>query len=344
MHASVSTPAWNRLLHIINALNAHRNLTSVKLAEEMGVTERTIKRYIAYMRNNLEMEIIWEPTSRSYYCERPYEYIPLLRVTGEEALSLALASKTFAAWQGTALGKALDSVLSKVGQVVGGAISVPVSEIQSFLSTPQVGHENDREHTWFGTLLEAIRLKRELKVRYKKPDAKRSETRVLWPLHLAYLDHHWALISWDQKKDEPRKFLLDRMESVERTGGRFEAPADFDVPQYLRDSFGLFTGDEVFEVFVRFDETASPYIRERLWHSSQEIDEQPDGSLIAHFRVNHLMDIKRWILSWGSHARVIRPEQLRNDLTEEVRQLVEHYGGFSLIIDEPKTPFIQHAK
>ena len=279
MSSSSSNPPLDRLFHILNALNANRNLTSRNLAEELSVTERTVKRYISYMRNCLEMEIIWEPTTRSYYCERPYEYLPLLRVSGDEALSLALASKTFAAWQGTALGKALDSVLAKVGQVIGGAVSVPVSEIQSFLTTPQLGHEHDREHNWFGVLLEAIRLKRELVIRYKKPNARRAETRILWPLHLAYLDHHWALISWDQKKNEPRKFLLDRMEKVERSGNKFIPPEHFDVREYLRNSFGLFTSETVYEVAIQFDQLAAPFIRERQWHPSQSMEDLAGGGV-----------------------------------------------------------------
>jgi len=271
------------------------------------------------------MKIVWEPTSRIYYCEETYEYIPLLRVTGEEALSLALASKTFAAWQGTALGRALESVLTKVGQFSSGAISVPVSEIQSFLTTPQIGHEDDREHTWFGPLLEAIRLKRELNIHYKKPNARRSEQRTLWPLHLAYLDHHWALVSWDVRKKEPRKFLLHRMEQVERSGGRFNPPEEFDVQEYLRNSFGLFTGDQVFNVSIRFDKLASSFIRERKWHSSQQIEEIGDGEILAHFKVSHLLDIQRWVLSWGSHAEVLKPKRLRTQISKELKVLSKNY-------------------
>ena len=207
MHSSNSSPPLDRLLHILNALNAQRNVNSVVLAEEMGVSERTVKRYISYMRNDLGVEIIWEPTSRSYFCEETQECLPLLHISGEEAFSLALARKTFASWQGSALGKALNSVLAKVGKVISGAVSVPVSEIQALLSSPQIGNENDREHTWFGPLVEAIRLKRELMIGYRKPNSKRPENRTVWPLHLACMDHQWVLVFWDPNKEEPRKFF-----------------------------------------------------------------------------------------------------------------------------------------
>lgn len=271
------------------------------------------------------MVIPWEATSHSYYFDRPYEYLPLLRVTGEEALSLALASKTFAAWQGTALGKALDSILTKVGQVVGGSVSVPVSDIQTLLSTPETGHEDDREHTWFGPLLESIQRKRELKITYHKPTASNAASRTVWPLHLAYLDHHWALIFWDMAKQQPRKFLLTRIETIDPTGNSFDPPAHFNVKTYLKDSFGLFTGDQIFDIEIRFDSIAAPFLRERKWHPSQQLQELNNREVLARFHLNHLMDIQRWVLSWGSHAEILEPLELRDNIKKELATLNKMY-------------------
>ncbi|MCZ6672567.1 MAG: WYL domain-containing protein [Verrucomicrobia bacterium] len=326
MSSSSSGPPYKRLLHIMNVLNANKNCTAVSLAKELGVGERQVKRYLSYMRKVLGMEIIWEKSTGTYFCERPYEYLPLLRVSGDEALSLALASKTFAAWQGTALGTALDSILKKVSQVIGGAVSVPVSEVQSFLSTPEVGHDDDREHTWFGPLLEAIRRKREIKIRYRKPDSVRGESRTLWPLHLAYLDHQWALVFWDKNKNEPRKFLLSRIEALAPTGAPFTPPAEFDVQEYFKNSFGLFTGVDVFEIEIRFDKFAAPFLRERKWHPSQRLKEINNGGVIARFHLNHLMDIQRWALSWGGHAEVLKPKALRNNIKKELKVLSKNYA------------------
>ena len=163
--------------------------------------------------------------------------------------------------------------------MVGGAVSVPVSEIQTLLSAPQFGRENDREHIWFGSLLEAVRRKRELRICYKKPSAKHAENRTLWPLHLAFMDHQWVLVSWDPNIGEPRKFLLNRIEAVEKTQNSFIPPLEFNLEEYLNNSFGLFTGDNVIEVKIHFDQLAAPFIRERIWHTSQQIEELPEGEI-----------------------------------------------------------------
>ena len=325
MPSASTSPPWDRLLHIFNALNAQRNVTSVLLAKEMGVSQRTVKRYISYMRNALGVKIIWEPTSRSYYCAQPSEYLPMLRITGEEAFSLTLANQTFSAWQGSALGNVLNAALAKVGKAVGGAVSVPVSEIQPLLSAPKIGNDEDGEHTWLPTLLEAVRRKRELEIRYKKPFAEHPETRIVWPLHLAYMEYQWVLVFWDPQKGEPRKFLLNRMENVEKTHQSFQPPSGFDLQTYLKNSFGRFTGDQVYRVEIHFDKEAAPFIRERQWHNSQQIEELPQGELHALFTVNHLMDIQRWVLSWGGHAEVLQPQQLRAQISQQITRLRKIY-------------------
>lgn len=149
-------------MHILESLNAYRNLTSASLARDLDVFERTVKRCLAYLWTALEMDIVWAPALLSYYCEKTYEYIPLPRVTGEKTFSLALASKTFVAWLGTALRKALESLLATMAHFSGGSVPVSVSEILSFSSTPQIGREDDPEHTWLGPLLVVIRLIRAL--------------------------------------------------------------------------------------------------------------------------------------------------------------------------------------
>ncbi len=56
---------------------------------------------------------------------------------------------------------------------------------------------------------------------------------------------------------------------------------------------------------------------------SQHIEKNHDGSNILTLTVNHLMELKNWVLSWGKNAQVLRPkkfiEQLREDIDEMAR-------------------------
>ena len=46
-------------------------------------------------------------------------------------------------------------------------------------------------------------------------------------------------------------------------------------------------------------------------YPSQKITTQEDGSLLAEFDLDGTEEIKRWVMSFGRHAEVLGPEELR---------------------------------
>ena len=67
------------------------------------------------------------------------------------------------------------------------------------------------------------------------------------------------------------------------------------------------------------------YIRERIWHESQEIHPQKDGAVIFEADVAQTGEIKFWIMSWGSNAEVLEPESLMIEIRAESRAMLEIY-------------------
>ena len=66
---------------------------------------------------------------------------------------------------------------------------------------------------------------------------------------------------------------------------------------------------------------------ESTWHESQKLTPQGDGSLLAEFDLSNTEEIKRWILSFGRHAEVVEPEELRADVIAELNALQDVYGA-----------------
>jgi predicted DNA-binding transcriptional regulator YafY len=69
------------------------------------------------------------------------------------------------------------------------------------------------------------------------------------------------------------------------------------------------------------------YVTESSWHSSQQLTPQNDGSLLAEFDLGHTEEIKRWIQSFGKHAVVLEPEQLRTEIVDEIDALRGAYAS-----------------
>jgi predicted DNA-binding transcriptional regulator YafY len=86
---------------------------------------------------------------------------------------------------------------------------------------------------------------------------------------------------------------------------------------------GLITSPEAPErkVVIRFTGYAATLVAERVWHESQKIKHNRDGSLQLSLRLQHTDNIPGWVLSWGGLAEVLEPEDLRNEVRRQARQI-----------------------
>ena len=91
----------------------------------------------------------------------------------------------------------------------------------------------------------------------------------------------------------------------------FKIPEDFNLDDFMRPSFGVFQGEPI-KVKIWFHPDVAGYIKEKIWHESQEIGDQGDGSIIFEAEVAGTEEIKFWIMNWGSKAEVLEPESLRD--------------------------------
>jgi predicted DNA-binding transcriptional regulator YafY len=92
-----------------------------------------------------------------------------------------------------------------------------------------------------------------------------------------------------------------------------------------RDSFSVFVGAPPRRVRIRFRQAVRQYITETRWHTSQQIEELPDGDLIFQVEVSEPRGVGWWVLQWGAHAEVLEPESLRQEMAQTARALVQVY-------------------
>ena len=125
-------------------------------------------------------------------------------------------------------------------------------------------------------------------------------------------------------RKEIRTFACDRIRDIAVSDEFFKAPDDFEIDSYLQSSFGVFHG-RMTRVKIWFSPEAAMHIKERQWHASQEIIDQPDGSIIFSAETAGIHDIRIWVLSWGANARVLAPESLKEMIKSEIEALNRLY-------------------
>jgi predicted DNA-binding transcriptional regulator YafY len=62
-------------------------------------------------------------------------------------------------------------------------------------------------------------------------------------------------------------------------------------------------------------------------HWSEELTELPKGRLRVRLTLSSLEEVEQWILSFGAHATVIEPKELRERVGRIGNELAERYAA-----------------
>jgi predicted DNA-binding transcriptional regulator YafY len=171
---------------------------------------------------------------------------------------------------------------------------------------------------------EAIVQRKTIEIDYFTMSRKEKTRRKVAPYKIWFFDGSFYLVGNCGLREDIRIFALDRIKSLRSTDESFEMPQDFKVEDFMQTSFGVFHGEPQ-NVRIRFAAEVAGYISEKVWHKTQKIKPQKDGSLIFEARVAGTDEIKFWLMTWGSKAEVLAPKGLREEMRIEAEVMLQKY-------------------
>jgi len=171
---------------------------------------------------------------------------------------------------------------------------------------------------------EAAVQKKRIEIVYYTMSRKSRTRRKVAPYKIWFFDGTFYLIANCGLREDIRIFALDRIKAIEMTDETFETPEDFNVDDFMKSSFGVFQGEPV-QVRIWFAADIAEYIREKIWHETQRIEPQSDGSIIFEAEVAGTEEIKHWVLKWGAKARVLAPGALREGIRLQAEAMLKNY-------------------
>jgi predicted DNA-binding transcriptional regulator YafY len=172
---------------------------------------------------------------------------------------------------------------------------------------------------------EAIFNRQHVRMTYFVMSRKKTSQRVVAPYKLWFFDGTFYMLGFCHLRKDVRLFAVDRIRKMVLTDTTFETPQDFDIENFLRNSFGAFLGKPV-HVAIHFSPKVAGYVNEKIWHESQVVEQQKDGSLIFKAEIAGTEEIKFWILHWGKDAVVLEPDSLREEIRMEAEGILRNYN------------------
>jgi predicted DNA-binding transcriptional regulator YafY len=294
-----------RLLSLILLLQSRPSWKAGELAGELGISERTIHRYMG-MLDEMGIPIYSERGPYGgFSLVRGYKLPPLL-FTAEEATVLYMGANLVREVWGPSYGDAIIAVTAKLDNVLPDDLRQEVALAQQSLV---VGGLTAIDYRPWAPVLSALRGciggRKCVRLLYKG-FAREVTEREVDPYALTFQWGLWYLVGFCHMRQQMRTFRVDRIHRVTPLENQFAIPGDFSVRDYLAHAM---QSEPTYNVTVLLDASAAPEVRERHGHWMGIVDHE-DGSIAAQFRVANLDWTTGWVLSYGAAARVVQPTEL----------------------------------
>jgi len=318
-------PQHSRLLFIDRKIREKRYPNRYSLAEEWETSYKTIQRDLDYLRYELNAPIEYSAKQRGYYYTEEQYQLPAMDIRESDLFAIYLADKLLGQYEGTPIYDSLRSVFQKIEASLPDKVTTrPGNDHGLFTVLPPFATVVLPEV--LATVFDCLRTSTRLMIEYRNPGGE-AAWRQVDPYHGVRFEGDWYLVGFCHLRGAIRTFSLARMVTAQKGKEPFARPASFDFRQLFGSHFGIHWGEDEVEVRILFAPRAAAYIRERQWHPSQSIEERADGSLVLVLTVNHLLELKRWILSWGDAARVEAPPELADDLRQTALRMAAMASG-----------------
>jgi proteasome accessory factor B len=278
------------------------------------------------MKDRLGLPLDYNFEHRGYFYTEEVSNFPTLQITEGELFALLVAEKALQQYRGTTFEGPLVSAFRKMAASLPDTVSLNIADWEQTISF-RTRAEPVLNLEIFDTLAKAVAQRQQLELAYRKPGQRETEARIVDPYHLANINGEWFLFAWCHLRKDIRTFVPARIKGLEHTGKTFVRPQKFSLEKRLRDSFGVRSGSEQFDIKLRFDEAVADYIREKRWHDSQQLKELPDGGLELRLKLSSLAEVERWVLSWAGHAVVLQPPELAKAVKSAAQRILDAPPG-----------------
>jgi predicted DNA-binding transcriptional regulator YafY len=312
-----------RLIAIILILQRRGTIKAGELADELGVSERTVHRYMG-MLDELGIPIYSERGPYGGFSLVCGYKLPPLIFSPEEATALYLGAELVKDIWGASYFDAAVAATAKLDNVLPEALLQEVKQAQRGLL---VTGWLRRDYGPWAPILDDLRrcVARRCQVRLVYHSFRQQVTeRIVDPYALALQWGNWYLVGHCHLRDELRTFRIDRVREAQPTGESFELPASFSAREYL-----LRMAQErpatYYRVAIRFDPDVAHIVRERR-EEWQELTEQADGSVLLAFDASDLGWPCRWVLTYQDKATVLGPPELAAIVRDAAQAIAARYA------------------
>ena len=154
-----------------------------------------------------------------------------------------------------------------------------------------------------------------LRIMYRKREEDQPRERVIAP-HGLLLGVRRYLVARDTAKPAGASLQHYRVEEIYQAtvlSESFALDADFNIKRHAERGFGSYESSKEYgEVVWRFKPEAAQHAKRFVFHPTQQVQDQDDGSVIVRFEASGHLEMCWHLYCWGTAVEIISPQPLRD--------------------------------
>jgi predicted DNA-binding transcriptional regulator YafY len=313
---------WSRILA---ALRAGRQVTARTLAEENGVSVRTIQRDLDALRDDHRARIEYDPAKHSLVLDEGDSPLLSFEITEVELFHLVVGAGMAAQFDGTPVAATLEHLFHKLQGVLDPPLELDPAVHRDWIRFQLGPVRPVREEVWTA-LVRGARRSRVVRLLYRAAGRDTAGWIEVEPAFLACRRGDWYLRARRVGREDERTYAVSRIQQAEVTDQLFERAPE--PAEGRGEVFGRFQSDRgPIRVRMRFQPGAAEWIHERTWHPEQELREHRDGGVSLTVPIDGDREALSWVLRWGPHGRVTAPAWLKREALAAVTAMKEALEG-----------------
>ncbi|UMZ73737.1 helix-turn-helix transcriptional regulator [Natranaerofaba carboxydovora] len=309
----------DRLVRIISVIEKIRKEPGLKykdIAEDLEVSERTIRR---------DIDILGEAglPIQNYNGLRFMSDVelPKVKFDPDEVMFLLLITNFLSRYE---IDEEIpDNIYEKLKDYLPEKMIDKYKKLQKNLLIHPHNNTNDgREH--IKRLKDIIESKNRVNMYYGSHSSKDLNWRMVDPYGVFFKKKAWYMVGYCHNNNEIRMFKCSRIKQLKTLPDKYEIPKGFELEEFLTDSFDLMRGEPA-TIAVKFTEEVAPLIEETTFNPKEKKTKK-DGEIIYQITAANWRDVYSWVLSFGRKAEILEPKWLREKMLEEINDMKALYG------------------
>ena len=319
---------FDRIFHLHKILSARRTAIPLEdLMAKLECSKSTLHRTINALKDYLNAPVVFDAEAGGYKytkdaASETYE-LPGLWFTPRELQALAVLQRLLKDAGGGLLEEHLAPLARRLGELTAHQ-RLNLGEAASRLRFPSIGARPIGKE--FDTVASATLQRRKLWIEYHARSTDVRSERTVSPQRVTHYREQWYLDAWDEERNGLRSFSVDRIvRATVLEGAAFDVP-EAELDEHYASAYGIFGGKADKVAVLRFTPEGARWVADERWHPRQEGEWLADGRYELRIPYREPRELVMDVMRQGKNVEVVAPEELREQVREELKQAISQYS------------------